>query len=117
MFHTQNGIASEVLLARTAPRTLTRHDDTTLEDLATPHAPRLGALECTGEALDLQRATPAEGLRNLQVGRHIGEPQIGVVLAARQLRVHPDGERGQRAVERSKRQSHPSSPSLLVVTR
>ena len=104
-------VPSELVLTRAATRTLARHDRTTLEDLATPHAPRLATLQRAREALGLQRATPAEGLRDLEVGRRVREPEVRVVLAARQLRVDPDGQRGQRAVERSERQSHPCSLS------
>ena len=86
----QDRVPGEVLLAGTATRPLARNNRTTLEDLATPHAPRLGALNRTGQALDLQRARPAEGLRNLEVSRGVGEPQVRVVLAARQLRVQPE---------------------------
>src|ERR1700730_13797549 len=116
---TQQSVPGKVLLAWTATRPLARNNRATLEDLSTPDTPGLGPLDRACEALDLQRAAPAEGLRNLEVSRYIGEPQIRVVLAARQLRVHPDSEhvpakRSRVAVGRSERQSHPSSPSSLV---
>src|SRR5436190_22834632 len=40
----QDLVPGEVLLARTTPRPLTRYDGATLEDLATPDAPRLRPL-------------------------------------------------------------------------
>src|SRR5690606_27309102 len=99
--HPQDGVPREVLLARTAPRPLTRNDRAALEDLATPHAPRLGALDGAREALGLHGAAPTKCLRDLEVSRRVGEPQVRVVLAARHLCVQPDLK-----VEWRKRQSH-----------
>jgi hypothetical protein len=82
-FDSQQGVPREVILARTATGPLTRNNRAPLENLSTPDTPRLGPLDGACQALDLERATPAKGLRNLQVSRHIGEPQIRVVLAAR----------------------------------
>ena len=80
---TLHGVTREVVLTWPATGPLARNNRTTLEDLSTPHTPWLGSLDGACEALDLQRATPAEGLRDLKVSRHVGEPQIRVVLAAR----------------------------------
>src|SRR5262249_38118147 len=79
----QHGVAGEVFLTRTATRPLARYDRAPLEDLSTPHTPWLGPLDGAREALDPERASAAQGLRDLEVGRHVGEPQIRVVLAAR----------------------------------
>ena len=84
----QHGVAGDVLLARTATGPLARNDRATLEDLATPDAPGLGPLDRTGQALDPQRAVPAERLGQLELGRRVGEPQVRVELAARQVRLH-----------------------------
>src|SRR3954447_17870862 len=84
----QLGVASDVLLAGTTARPLARNHGATLEDLAAPDPPRLASLDCAGEALGAQRALRAERLRELEVGRRVGEPQIWVVRPARQVRVN-----------------------------
>src|SRR5690242_9375591 len=48
-------VPGDVLLARTAARPLTRNHGATLEDLATPDAPRLLALHRAGQALHPDR--------------------------------------------------------------
>ncbi len=98
----EDRVPSDVLLTRATTRPLARNDGATLEDLATPDTPRLGPLDCAGEALGLQRATPAESLRDLEVGRSIGEPQVRVVLTARKLRLESRPATGLRGrVERT----------------
>ena len=81
----QLGVAGDVLLARTATGPLARNHRATLEDLAAPDAPRLGPLDRAGQALDAQRAVPAERLGQLQLGRRVGEPQVRVELPAGQV--------------------------------
>src|SRR4029450_5651317 len=56
----QYRVPRDVLLARATTRPLTRHHSAALEDLATPHAPRLCALDRAREALDANRAVRAE---------------------------------------------------------
>ena len=63
----QCGVTCDVLLARPATGPLTRDDRATLEDLAAPDAPGLVPLHRAGEALDAQRAVPAERLGQLQL--------------------------------------------------
>src|SRR5438034_2356026 len=87
-------VPGDVLLARTTPRPLTRYDGATLEDLATPDAPRLGPLQRTGQALDPDGAVAAQGLGQFQLGRGVGEPQVRVEPAARQVHAHLDGHVG-----------------------
>src|SRR4051794_11489850 len=103
-------VAREVLLARTAPGPLARDDRATLEDLAAPDAPRLGTLHGAGEALDAQRAVPAERLGQLQLGRGVGEPQVRVELPTGQVRLQLDVH-----VEGSQRQTH--TPGHLSLSR
>src|SRR5438067_13086585 len=49
--HPQDLVPGDVLLARTTPGPLPRNHGATLEDLATPDAPRLLPLHRTGQAL------------------------------------------------------------------
>src|SRR5438874_11852337 len=81
----QDRVPRDVLLARTATGPLTRYDRATLEDLAAPHAPRLAPLDGAGQALHPERALRAEGLGQFQLGRGLGEPQVRVEGAARQV--------------------------------
>jgi hypothetical protein len=117
----QDCVTRDVLLARTATRTLPGNDRTALEDLATPYAPRLSALKSTSEALDTQRALGAERLGQLKLGRRLGEPQVRVEGAARELGLHAT-HRGTQAlirtpldayIERCQRQTHPGHPFLI----
>src|SRR5436309_13963839 len=55
-------VPGDVLLARTTPRPLTRDHGATLEDLATPDAPRLLPLHRAGQALHPDRAVAAQRL-------------------------------------------------------
>ena len=71
-----------VVLAGTAARPLAGDDHATLEDLAAPHSPRLPTLDGAGEAGEAGRAVPAQVLGPLQIGRRLGEPEIGVLHAA-----------------------------------
>ena len=59
-----------------------------------PHTPH-GALQ----ALGLDRAVPAQGLRPLQLGGSLGEPQVGVARAARQVQAAAAG-RGEPGTQR-----------------
>jgi hypothetical protein len=79
------------VLARPAPRTLTRHHDAADEQLPTPDAPRLPALQRPGQARLLDRAVAAQGLGGLHVGRRLGEEQLGV--DRRQGRTSPTSPR------------------------
>src|SRR5829696_6472002 len=71
------------VLARTAAGPLPSHDGALDEQLPTPHAPRLLALESAGEALDPRGTQPAERLGELDVLGPLGEPELRVVVAAR----------------------------------
>ena len=71
------------VLPRTTAGPLASHDGALDEQLPTPDAPRLLALEGAGEALRPCGAEPAEGLGELDVLRSLGEPELGVVVAAR----------------------------------
>src|SRR4051795_7042596 len=67
------------LLARAAPRALARDHNAAFEDLAAPDAPRLAAVEGAGQARRPHGAVGAEALRELQLGRTLGEPQLRVL--------------------------------------
>jgi hypothetical protein len=75
---TKNGVPGDVLLTGATTGPLPRHNRTPLEDLATPHTPRLGALYGAGQALDPYRAVDAQRLGELKLSRRVGEPQVGV---------------------------------------
>src|SRR6266540_3496791 len=117
---TERRVARDILLARATARPLARNDRTTLEDLAAPDAPRLTALDRAGEALGADRALRAEGLRGLELGRRVGEPQVRVEGAARHLGLRTARCRTQAlvrtqlnaSVERCQRQAHPGHPFL-----
>jgi hypothetical protein len=118
----QDGVASDVLLARTTPRTLPRNHRTALEDLATPDTPGLGALDRTGKALDAQRALHAERLGQLELGRRVSEPQVRVEGAARQVGLHASRSDKETLVDtrlnahiaRCQGQAHPGHPFLFL---
>src|SRR6478609_9844753 len=76
------GSGGDLVLARTSSRPLARNDDPLHEELAAPDAPGLAPLERTREALLECRAGPAERLRELDVRRALGEPELRVVLTA-----------------------------------
>src|SRR5678816_2705874 len=65
-----------VALAGTPTGPLARNHHTLDEQLATPHSPRLGTLERSGQALGLQRAGRAERLCVLDVRRRFGEEEF-----------------------------------------
>ena len=95
-------VGEQVGLAGPAPRALAGHDDAGDDELPAPDAPRLAALEGTGEARLAQGAGDAEGLGGLDVGRRLGEPQVGVLRPARQGRAGRCGSRvGSAAVDRA----------------
>jgi hypothetical protein len=54
------------------------------EDLSTPDAPWLVALDRAGEARGPERARPAQPLRPLQLAGRLGEVQLGALLYAGQ---------------------------------
>jgi hypothetical protein len=78
-------ITLHVRLAGTSARSLAWHDRASLEDLATPDTPWLTTSDRTGKALGHDRAGGAELLGALEVRRRLGEPQVRVADAARQL--------------------------------
>ena len=78
-------VPSQVGLARATARPLARDDHPALEDLAAPDPPRLGPAQGTGQALDADRAAGAQGLGPLQLRGSVGEPQVGVAGATRQV--------------------------------
>src|SRR5215204_3695529 len=82
------GSGGHGVLARTAARPLPSHDGALDEQLPAPHAPRLLALESAGEALDACGAEPAERLGELDVLGPLGEPELRVVVAARNGLAH-----------------------------
>ena len=94
----QLGVARHVRLTRTATRPLARDHGPTLENLAAPDTPGLVPLDRTGQALDAQRALPAERLRQFQLGRGVREPQVRVELPTGQVCLDVDAhvDRGQR---------------------
>src|SRR5699024_11938031 len=64
------------------------------EDLPAPHAPRLTAPTCAGEAFGLDRAVAAQPLGFFHVCAALGEPQVAYVriLTREKVRV-PAGDR------------------------
>src|SRR3954454_8811494 len=78
------GASRRHLLAGTASRSLAGDHDAAFEDLAAPDTPRLAAVEGAGQARRPHGAVGAEALRELQLGRALGEPQLRVLDAARQ---------------------------------
>jgi hypothetical protein len=70
------------ILARTPRAALSSHHLSLLEDLATPHTPRLTANNRPGEALLLERADPAERLCALNRHQILCEPELGIVASA-----------------------------------
>src|SRR3954453_11156758 len=88
------GASRRHLLAGTASWSLALDHDAAFEDLAAPDTPGLAAVEGAGQAGRPHRAVGAEALRELQLGRALGEPQLRVLDPARQ---GPAGRgRGQR---------------------
>src|SRR3954451_22814407 len=77
------GSGSHGMLARPATRPLASDHGALNEQLPAPDAPWLLALEGAGEALDARGAEPAERLRELDVLGPLGEPELRVVVAAR----------------------------------
>src|SRR5215475_8493685 len=105
-------IPGEVGLARAATRPLARDDHAVVEDLATPDTPRLAAVESTSKALDPDRAVDAERLGEFELGRRLGEPQVRIESAARDVDVHLD-----LVVESGERQRHRRFTSFQRVGR
>ena len=66
------------VLAWTPPRTLARDDRAAFEDLPTPNAPRLTAVQRRCQALPSNRAICAQCLGTLQIDGAFREPQVGV---------------------------------------
>lgn len=71
--------------ARPPATTFEWHDLTLQQDLTAPHAVRLTALECAGQAPVPNRAGRAQRLGSLEVLGPLGKPEIGVVHVARQV--------------------------------
>src|SRR6266700_469966 len=88
---TGSGDDGDVGLAGTAPRPLAGDDDALDEELAAPDAPGLLALESALEAGLTDGAVGAHRLGELDVGRGLGEEELGLDAAAGQV-VH-DGVR------------------------
>src|SRR5437870_5562318 len=70
------GLSRYIGLGWTSSRPLAGHDRAAQEELATPHPPRLLALQGAGEAGDPRRALQAHGLGCLDVLRGFCEEQI-----------------------------------------
>src|SRR5512132_1577145 len=66
------------VLARTPTRTLARDDRAAFEDLPTPNAPRLAAVQRRGQALPSNRAICAQRLGALEIDGAFREPQVGI---------------------------------------
>jgi len=77
------------------------------EQLSSPDAPRLAALECPCQALRTNGAVKAQGLGELDVGRRFGEEQVRVVRPTRK-QLFVDTFRVQNA------DAHVSPPSSLI---
>jgi hypothetical protein len=69
---------------RPAARPFLRDDRAAGEDLAAPDPVGFVSLDCAGQAGRAHRAGPAVCLGELQVGRHVREPQLRVLAVARQ---------------------------------
>src|SRR4051812_39513566 len=80
-------LRGQLVLAGAATRALAGDDDSLDEELSTPHAPWLAALESTNEAERAHRAVDAQGLGVLHIARRLGEPELRVVHPARQARL------------------------------
>src|SRR4051794_38566901 len=93
-------VASHIDLAGTATGTPARNHGAAVENLAAPDTPGLVALGRTGQALDAQRAFPAERLRQFQLGRGVRDPQVRVELPTGQVCLDLDAH-----VEWGKRQT------------
>src|SRR3954471_1573644 len=101
------GVASDVGLTGTTAGPLTRDHSATLKDLAAPDTPGLVPLDRAGEALDAQRAVPAERLGQFQLGRGVREPKVRVELPTGQVCLQLDGN-----VEWGQRQTHKARSPL-----
>ena len=82
------GSGGDLVLAGATPGTLAGDDDPLHEELTSPDAPRLGALQRTCQAGLPDGTGPAQRLRRLDLGRQLGEPQVRRVLLARQAAGH-----------------------------
>jgi len=71
-------------LAGPAACSLVCHDSAVVEDLAAPDAEWFGPVECADQTVQPRRAVGAQRLRELEVGRGLGEPQVGTVHLTRQ---------------------------------
>ena len=77
--------SGHIVFAGTSARAFVAHDRAAVENLTTPHTPRLGAFQRRRQALAPDRAARAERLGALQVGRGLGEPQVGFAEMTWQL--------------------------------
>jgi hypothetical protein len=81
---TAGRLGGDFVLAGPAAGPLARDHHALEEELSSPDAPRLAALERSVEAEGPDRALLAEGLGGLHVDGGLGEPQLGVVGPAGQ---------------------------------
>ena len=71
------------VLAGAAAWSFVGHDSAVVEDLPAPDAEWLLPVECAGQAFQPRRAVRAQRLRELEVGRSLGEPKVGTVHLTR----------------------------------
>ena len=81
-----------VVLAGTPERSFEGDDDAVVEVLTAPHAPGLVPLQGAGQASLSYGAVAADHLCPFDVGGGVGEEQVRVGSAARQLPVDGDGQ-------------------------
>src|SRR4051812_26131063 len=103
-------VARNVDLARTTAGPLARDHGATFEDFAAPDTPGLVPLDRAGEALDAQRAVPAERLGQFQLGRGVREPEVRVELPTGQVCLELDAH-----VEWGQRQTHKARSPLSLI--
>jgi hypothetical protein len=71
--------ATRAVLAGPTTPALERHDVAVTEDLATPDTTRLASLYRADQAHLARRTISAQRLGELEVGRGVSEPEIGIV--------------------------------------
>ena len=74
------------VLPRTPTRTLVRHNLAMIKDLTAPDTCRLAPLDGAGQASQSHGAAGAQCLRPSEIGRSLGEPQLGIVYLTGQAR-------------------------------
>src|ERR1041384_3159327 len=113
-FDPERSVAGDVLLARTTTGPLARNHGATFEDLATPDTPRLLPFERSREAGNPDGAVTAEGLREFELGRSLGEPEVRVEVAARESGLDRHFSTRLGDAERGHDQVHYRSPRFLL---